>query len=91
MTEFETQGETLTDFTDFIKAFNALKCGYHACPNNCGGVDIVINPDGRLQASLMPRQSLWAIEKSIFSYKELFLMADLSAALLGLRGGFNDD
>lgn len=86
MTEFETQDETLFDF---IKAFNALKYGYHAYPNNRGGVDIVI--DGRLKASLMERQSMWTIEKSIFSYKELFLMADLSAALLGLRGGFNDD
>ncbi|MFV4955487.1 hypothetical protein [Lactobacillus delbrueckii] len=84
MDEFEAQ-----DITNFIKAFNALKSGYHACPNSRGGVDIVI--DGRLKASLMERQSMWAIEKSIFSYKELLLMANLSAALLGLRGGFNDD
>lgn len=72
---------------NFIKAFNALKYGYHACPNNRGGVDIVINHDGILMASLLPRQSIWAIEKSTFSYKELLLMANLSAALLGLRGG----
>lgn len=70
----------------FIKEFNAFKYGYHAHPNNHGGVDIV-NSDGRLMASLLPRQSLWAIEKSIFSYKELLLMANLSAALLGLQGG----
>lgn len=73
----------------FIKEFNALKSGYHACLNNRGGVDIVI--DGRLKASLMSRQSLWTIEKSIFSYKELFLIANLSAALLGLRGGISND
>lgn len=79
-----SNSETLANF---IKAFNALKYGYHACPNNRGGVDIVINPDGRLMASLLPRQSLWAIEKSTFSYRELLLMANLSAALLGLRGG----
>ena len=91
MTEFETQGETLPDFTDFIKAFNALKYGYHACLNNRGEMTIVSNQDGELMASLLPRQSLWAIEKSTFSYEELFLMANLSAALLGLRGGINDD
>lgn len=79
MDVFETQDEILTDF---IKAFNALKSGYHACPNSHGGVDIVV--DGRLKASLMSRQSMWAIEKSAFSYKELFLMAHLSVALLGL-------
>lgn len=79
-----SNSETLAKF---IKAFNGLKYGYHACPNNRGGVDIVINPDGRLMASLLPRQSLWAIEKSTFSYRELLLMANLSAALLGLRGG----
>ena len=84
MAEFEAQ-----DIINLIKEFNALKSGYHACPNSSGGVDIVI--DGRLKASLMERQSMWAIEKSIFSYKELLLMANLSAALLGLRGGFNDD
>lgn len=83
MDEFETQ-----DITDFIKAFNALKSGYHACPNNRGGVDITI--DGRLKASLMERRSMWAIEKSTFSYKELLLMARLSAALLGLRGGIDN-
>lgn len=79
-----SNSETLANF---IKAFNALKYGYHACPNNRGGVDIVTNYDGRLMASLLPRQSLWAIEKSTFSYRELLLMANLSAALLGLRGG----
>lgn len=79
-----SNSETLANF---IKAFNGLKYGYHACPNNRGGVDIVINPDGRLMASLLPRQSLWAIEKSTFSYRELLLMANLSADLLGLRGG----
>lgn len=79
-----SNSETLANF---IKAFNALKCGYHACPNNRGGVDIVVNSDGILMASLLPRQSIWAIEKSTFSYKELLLMANLSAALLGLRGG----
>lgn len=79
-----SNSETLANF---IKAFNALKCGYHACPNNRGGVDIVVHPDGRLMASLLPRRSLWAIEKSTFSYRELLLMANLSAALLGLRGG----
>lgn len=84
MGEFEAQ-----DITDFIKAFNALKSGYHACTNNRGGVDIVI--DDRLKASLMERQSMWAIEKSTFSYKELFLMANLSAALLGLRGEIEND
>lgn len=84
MDEFETQ-----DITDFIKAFNALKSGYHACPNSHGGVDIAIG--GRLKASLMERRSMWAIEKSIFSYKELLLMANLSATLLGLRGGINND
>lgn len=84
MGEFEAQ-----DITDFIKAFNALKSGYHACPNNRGGVDIVI--DDRLKASLMERQSMWDFEKSTFSYKELLLMANLSAALLGLRGGINND
>lgn len=75
----------------FIKEFNALKYGYHAYLNNRCGVDIVTNTDGSLMASLLPRQSLWAIEKSTFSYRELHLMANLSAALLGLRGGFNDD
>ena len=79
-----SNSETLANF---IKEFNALKYGYHACPNNRGGVDIVINHDGRLMASLLPRQSLWTIEKSTFSYRELLLMANLSAALLGLRGG----
>lgn len=79
-----SNSETLANF---IKAFNALKYGYHACPNNRGGVDIVTNYDGRLMASLLPRQSLWAIEKSTFSYRELLLMANLSAAMLGLRGG----
>lgn len=77
------------DITDFIKAFNALKSGYRACRNNRGGVDIVI--DDRLKASLMERQSMWDFEKSTFSYKELLLMANLSAALLGLRGEINDD
>lgn len=86
MDAFETQNETLTDF---IKEFNALKYGYRACPNDRGGVDIVI--DGRLKASLMERQSMWNFEKSTFSYKELLLMANLSAALVGLRGGINDD
>lgn len=79
-----SNSETLANF---IKAFNALKYGYHACPNNRGVVDIVANSDGILMASLLPRQSLWAIEKSTFSYRELLLMANLSAALLGLRGG----
>lgn len=78
-----SNSETLAKF---IKAFNALKYGYHACPNSHGGVDIVTN-NGDLMASLLPRQSLWAIEKSTFSYKELLLMANLSASLLGLRGG----
>ncbi|MBT9069206.1 hypothetical protein ACXO8X_02500 [Lactobacillus delbrueckii subsp. bulgaricus] len=95
MTEFETQGETLPDFTDFIKEFNALKYGYSACLNKRGGVDIVvgnvINYDGELKASLLPRQSMWDFEKSTFSYKELLLMANLSATLLGLRGGINND
>lgn len=79
-----SNSETLANF---IKAFNALKYGYHACPNDSGGVDIVINTDGRLMASLLPRQSLWAIEKATFSYRELLLMANLSASLLGIRGG----
>lgn len=79
-----SNSETLANF---IKAFNALKCGNHACPNNRGVVDIVANSDGRLMASLLPRRSLWAIEKSTFSYRELLLMANLSADLLGLRGG----
>ena len=83
MGEFEAQ-----DITDFIKAFNALKSGYHACPNR-GGVDIVI--DDRLKASLMERQSMWDFEKSTFSYKELLLMANLSAALLGLRGKIDNE
>ena len=85
MDAFEAQNETLTGF---IKEFNALKSGYHAQPNNRGGVDIVIG--GRLKASLMERQSMWNFEKSTFSYKELFLMANLSAALLGLRGGISN-
>lgn len=79
-----SNSETLANF---IKAFNALKYGYHACLNNRGGIDIVTNTDGSLMASLLPRQSLWAIEKSTFSYRELLLMANLSAALLGLWGG----
>lgn len=86
MDEFETQNEIITDF---ITAFNGLKYGYHACLNKRGGVDIVV--DDRLMASLMERQSMWAIGKLTFSYKELFLMAHLSAALLGLRGEINDD
>ena len=85
--DIKTQDETLTNF---VEAFNALKYGYHACPNSHGGVDIVSN-NGDLMASMLPRPSLWAIEKSTFSYKELLLMANLSATRLGLRGGFNDD
>ena len=92
MAEFDMRnvqgGQTLTDF---IKAFNALKYGYHACLNNRGEMTIVSNQDGKLMASLLPRQSMWDFEKSTFSYKELLLMANLSATLLGLRGGFNDD
>lgn len=81
-----SNSETLANF---IKAFNALKYGYHARESDRGGVDIV-NHDGRLMAGLLPRQSIWAIEKSTFSYRELLLMANLSADLLGLRGGISN-
>lgn len=83
MNDFEVR-----DIADFVNAFNGLKYGYHARPNDRGGVDIVV--DDRLMASLMERQSMWAIEKSTFSYKELLLMANLSAALLGIRGGISN-
>ncbi|MCD5464880.1 hypothetical protein LOB94_03600 [Lactobacillus delbrueckii subsp. bulgaricus] len=80
MAEFDMRnvqgGQTLTDF---IKAFNELKYGYHACLNNRGEMTIVSNQDGKLMASLLPRHDLWAIEKSTFSCKELFLMANMSA------------
>lgn len=54
----------------FIKEFNALKSGYHACLNNRGVVDIVI--DGRLKASLMSRQSLWTIENQSLATRNCF-------------------
>lgn len=93
-TTYEKTEQTLT-YREFIKAFNALNKGTHACKSSHGGVAIFDSPSipCKKMASLGLESRVWVFEKTakIFNYDELTLMAKLATTLPELRGGFNDE
>lgn len=93
-TTCEKSDQTLT-YREFVKAFNALNQGPHACESSHGGVAIFTRAAIPCQkmASLGLESRVWVFEKAakIFNYDELTLMAKLATTLPELRGGFNDD
>lgn len=93
-TTHEKDEQTLT-YREFIKAFNALNHGPHACESSHGRVAIFTRAAIPCQkmASLGLESRVWVFEKEakIFDYDELTLMAKLATTLPELRGGFNDD
>lgn len=93
-TTYEKNEQTLT-YREFIKAFNALNRGPHACESSHGGVAIFTRKAVPCQkmASLGLESRVWVFEKAaqIFDDDELTLMAKLATTLPELRGGFSDD
>lgn len=81
--------QTLT-YHDFFVAFNRIDSDHHACADLHGGA-IISDGEGYLIADLAAGSCIWHFEKSGLGCDELVLMANLSAALAGLRGGINDD
>lgn len=94
--EQQKAGQAFT-YQEFIKAFNALNLGTHACESSHGGVAVFDSPSipCKKMASLGLESRNWVFNAEakilVFGGEELTLMAKLANTSPELRGGFDDE